>query len=385
MRKRCVLMSLVLAMLLVYSSALAEELSKDFVALDGLTWDTPVEEYADIFGTEPVDETDPELPGTQTGSFYDIEFPEYDAKGAVSYYCQNGSSIPFMITIDMEVNAPSGSLHGDTMQRIYKELVKSGDELYADRSEIVFSSAEEMEQAYKNRDKAEKAETIALLGAVSGLLSMYQAIYDVNDFSCISDAKGWLVDDKCGVIMTYSGQSLYDDMIFMCFLNIDYMINNDASLANPLGTPGLSSADDAPFALPFGIDWDIGKKAILEKLEGTCDYQDLGEVVYVYFPGTSDTLGYDAAGLFWFTDDVLTMFYYLVDDTDGSAYDDISTALGESFGEPMDDSMVKILADSLREMSPTIDAQSIWMYDGTILFCARDPGEECVYVIHSRF
>ena len=364
----------ILLLCLIPFSAQAGELQGDFMMLDGLTFNSDLEDFQNRLGEGAVTEggakehyyhvTTEKLDGLDTDADVLILLTS-DMKPA---YLTAYTELPAFETQSTLVYSPAGAA--------YTEMEKRGDDLYGSRGKVIADDFEEMMRLMQNKD-AEDKEIREVVSEVGSIIDSFMDYEGETDYSSINRIKVWQYDDnKCAFVLDHTPSGNPDTrIIVMHCCNMERMVeafigNTDSGFENIISLPG---------DLEWGSSWDEAKEAI-----GDRPFEE-GENYIIYLIGEEETFdGIERIGRLFFDEDKkLDMMTTHVEDTDGTVFDATCEAFG-SVGSVMrlDDNKAENVA---RNFMDNPDRSAIWMTAGNNFISGMYSAEQqlCLFVMGS--
>ena len=355
-------------------SAQAGELQGDFMMLDGLTFDSDMEDFQNRLGEGTVSE------GGRMEHTYHVFTDKLDGLDAdadvLILLTSDNKPAYFMAYTELPAFETQSTLVYSPAGAAYTEMEKRGDELYGSRGKVIADDPEEMVRLIENID-AEKKETRQIISAVGTMIKSLLDFEGATDYSGINRIKVWQYDDtKCAYVLNYTPSDNPDSrLIVMYCYNVDNMFesamgNTDSGFENIITLPG---------DLEWGSSWDEAIEAIGDRPFD--EYEDY----IIYLIGEEETFdGIERTGRLFFDEDKkLYMMTTHVEDTDGTIFD----ATCEAFGSidsvvRLDDNKAKNVAGNFMD-NP--DRSAIWLTGGKNFISGMYSAEFqiCLFVLGS--
>lgn len=373
MKKKLVALLCALILVVACCTVTGEEIQNDFLLIDGLSWSTPLEEYSDIFKEKIVVDEE----GACTISSFSV--PPIKGHANAEFLFLDGMDQPCMATMLIKVDRPLIPLMKDTsMQDAYHILVEEGDRQYSSRSEVLFSSAEEMAAVLESEEKTSIVIS-SFLGGLKGLVKVFQNLYNTDRLDCITDAKAWyLKDNNCVVGVLYSGKKRNDNEIAVVYVN-GALFDSFGSFASQMGMANSNVISSSRFGLPTGFRWEDEKEVLISALGRAYDGEAY-DVVSAVFADDPLTGGYYAFGEYQFVNDQLMTICYTIPEADDLTYENIMSILAEDLGTNRSDEYGSII-NNIKQGNPAIEKGELWVTTDAMSVCCYAPSEEMVIVM----
>lgn len=370
---------LLCAMMTLLCCGFASASQGDFLLIDGFTWDTPVENYPAIFSADPKAGSEDGV-NLNTLSFSGVSVPGLDNEASFEFALAGNPPRPVTAMMLVTVDKPLVSLNGeDAMKQVYDMLVAEGEQLYANRSEVLFSSTAELAAMLEN-PYGYTPIVSGILNGLNSLVTTFQSMYNTNSLDCITNTKTWLVDDSFGVTIMYSGQNVRDNEIVVMYMNAETLVQNfDSIFASADATADVANGNYR-FGLPEGCTWETGKQAFISALGDSYLSEEDGTVCAL-FVNDPFVGGYKTFGEFSFAGDQLVVGVHTVFTADTTVYKDVVAILKDDLGAPLGEAFKESAMGAALQYSTTIEDVEVWLTGGVEVLCALDPAEEMIYVM----
>ena len=312
--KRCLAIWLALMCMLV-CTAQAANAQDDFLALDGLNFDSTLDDFQSRFG-----KCDLSYDGSLgTAGFGKVKVDGMDQDAELLVLTQNGK--PWFVTTIAEypayeikfgiISSPGGAA--------FLKLAERGDALYGQRGEVLAGDAESMLRLFESDTYATPIQGGAV-GAMRSMIENIMGYYGVTDTSCLYNARLWMFDDsKCACIIDLMLSESDNKRVIATFC-----CSEKAMLEASSG--GADAGVDRIIAIPGGLEWGSSRASAAAEVADRVIMSD-GDYIAYYIPGEEMFDGIRRTGMMLFEEDRLRLVSIWAEDVDGAIYEATCEAL----------------------------------------------------------